>query len=273
MNSILTTSAALFCAGDDELSIPVTWFERAIRLLREYRMSPILFTAGGGDFKLDDCHLLADPGEELIKFEEVIKGRRGELEDALHSGVIYSLHLDTPWADAKWRSQWRANVGVSSTNLFLGVENELAPDPTALLRQAHELSKDMFDVRYGFAYMMPLADLPDCYAVGSGRYTFADFREEMRLRSEGRSRPKTADDLWQDELMGKKRHLTGLFRGAYPASVLSEAHVRAADLLAQPIGRLSKLDESLWLWELPESELPQGEKLLREKKLLVSQAS
>jgi len=91
-------------------------------------------------------------------------------------------------------------------------------------------------------------------------------------RRKGIRRHPTADELWHQELMGERRHLKGLFRGAFPASILSESHVRAAGLTSQAVGRLSELDNPLWLWELSESEIPQAQAMLEEKKLLVSQA-
>ena len=94
----------------------------------------------------------------------------------------------------------------------------------------------------------------------------------IRHRREWDLRKKSADELWADELNGKRRHLSGHFRGAYPASILSESHVRAANLKPQGVGRLSELDNSLWLWELSESEIPQAEAMLAQRKLLVSQA-
>lgn len=127
-------------------------------------------------------------------------------------------------------------------------------------------------MQYGFAYKMPLSDEPACYAAGIGRSSLADFRELLRQRSQGIARQKTAEDLWRDELFGKKRHLTGLFRDAYPASMLSEAHVRAAELVSQPIGKLTALDESRWLWVLSRDEIPAARAMLENKKLLVAQA-
>jgi hypothetical protein len=131
----------------------------------------------------------------------------------------------------------------------------------------------LLDVRYGFAYKMLLEECPDSYASGRHRTTFSEVREMIRHRRNWDKRQKTPDELWEEELYGQRRHLSGLFRGAYPASILSEAHVRAADLASHPIGELSQLDSALWLWELADSEIPTAQAMLEEKKLLVSQAS
>ncbi len=156
--------------------------------------------------------------------------------------------------------------------MYTGIDEELFSDPVALLRWAYEIAKDHFDVRYGIAYKMPLDDEPDCYAHGSVKRSAAEVLDIIRHRDEWERRKKTADELWQDELGNERRHLAGLFRGAYPASILSDAHVQAANLHSQPIGTLSKLDASLWLWELSDRELPKAEALLKENHVLVSQA-
>jgi hypothetical protein len=272
----MTTSVVLFFDAKQDQPIPITWYERALKMFDEYHFSPILFTAGGGDFELDDCHLLADGSDELYKWgePEPIVPRRAELVRALHDGVIYSLCLDTPRADGEDREGWHATVSASSINnrLYMGIDAELASDPSALVAHAYKIAKGLYDIRYGFGYKMPLADLPDCFATGSRRFTFSDFKELMREKREGIRREPTRDDLWKKELMDGRRHLIGLFRDAYPVNILSESHLRAADLLAHRIGKLSKLDDSLWLWQLSEEEIPQAQAMLDDKKLLVSQA-
>jgi hypothetical protein len=268
--SQMTTSA------DHHQAIPLTWYERAVQVFNEYRLSPILFTASGGNFELDDCWLLADEGADLYKWgePEPIVPRRGDLIAALQIGAIYDLGLDTPRADSEDRSEWHANVSSSSIDgeLYMGIDAELASDPSALVAHAYKIAKGLYDIRYGFAYKMPLADLPDCFATGSRRFTFADFKELMREKREGIRREPARDDLWKKELMDGRRHLSGLFRDAYPVNILSESHVRAVNLLPQKIGKMSQLDNALWLWELSDEEIPRAQAMLEDKKLLVSQA-
>lgn len=271
----ITTSVALFYPTEQGDTIPSSWYERALELFREHRLSPVLFTAGGGEFELDGCYVLADRGGDLFKWGEPIAARRDELIDAFQKEVVYTLALDSPQASARDRSEWRAKMSASSirNKLYVGIDEELVSDPALLLHRACEIARGLFDVRYGFAYKMPLAEEPDCYASGSRPFSFADFQEEMRLRREGVPRQESPDELWGDELMGPRRHLTGLFRGAYPVNVLSESHVRSAELNSRGIGRLSELGTSLWLWELSETEIPKAQALLEARKLLVSQAS
>jgi hypothetical protein len=269
-----TTSVALFSTAENRDPISPRFLERALEFFAAHKLSPVLFTAGGGQFELDDCNVFAARGGELHKWDEVIPARQCELVADLRKGVIYALGLDSPRDCAESRSDWRANVSVYSIGgeFFVRVDEELVPNHTDLVRRALSIGSGLFDLRYGIAYKMPLAKDPESYASGSGPYSFADFREDMRLRRAGIKKPKTPDDLWAEGLNGQRRHLTGLFRGAYLANVLSESHVRGADLLAHPIGKLSQLDASLWLWELSESEIPTAQAMLESKKLLVSQA-
>jgi hypothetical protein len=249
-----TTSAALFC--EPKHRVPSEWLERATALFAEYDLAPILFTAGGGGFELDDCYVLAESGNDLILWEELLPARCGGLLDALRKDEIYDLVLDSPRAGAPCRSDWRANVSAGNVGeLYLGIDEELISEPATLLRRAFEIAKGLFDAGYGIAYTMPLAEEPDCYASGSRRSSLADFRQMLDERRKGIRRQPTVDELWHQELIGERRHLKGLFRGAYPASILSESHVRGADLSSQAVGRLSELDKSVWLWELSESEI------------------
>jgi hypothetical protein len=262
----------LFFSPDQRRAIPLQWFEKAFGLFASYDLSPVLFTASGQDFLLDDCYLLAERGDYLAEWGEVIVARRGELVNALQNGNIEILGLDSPRPGGRDRSDWRANVqGSSSGDLYVGIDTSLVDDPSVLLRRAYEMAKGSFDVRYGIAYQSPLAQDPDCYAIGVAASTFSEVREMIRHRRERSHRKKNPDELWRDELMGEKRHLTGLYRGAYPASLLSESHLRTAALTSRGIGKLTELDASTWLWELSDSEILSAEKILESRGVLVSQ--
>ena len=93
--------------------------------------------------------------------------------------------------------------------------------------------------------------------------------EMIRHRAEGSQRKRSPDELWRDELDGTRRHLSGLFRGAYRASVLSESHLEAAGPSLWNVGKLSELGGALWLWELSESDMPVAERMLDERKALI----
>jgi len=268
----ITTSVAIYFKSEQGRSIPLRWFEEARNLFAERNLTPVLFTAEGGDFRLDDCYVLADHGNRLTIFGEVIESRGVELMDALQSGEIVSLGLDSPCSGAENREDWRANVSafLTSGECYIGIDERLAPDISALLRRAYSMAEGLFDVGYGIAYKLPLSQYPDGYASGFRGDSFSDVREMIHHRREWEHRKETPDELWRAELLGKRRHLTGFFRGAYPASVLSESHLKMAGLRSHTIGRLSELGQSLWLWELSDSELPLAEKLLETKGVLLS---
>lgn len=274
IEKLLTHSVALFGDCQNERTVPASWLTSAVALFQEHDLSPVLFTASGGGFEFDDCYLLGNANERLTKWEEVIVGRQQQLVQALQGNAIAYLGLDSPRADAAQRSEARACIDVDARNgeLYVGVETRLVSDPGALIRWACDQSKSLFNPRYGIAYQMPLADDPASYSVGARATTFAEFKQWLRERRSGIRRPPTPDELWADELRGRRRHLSGLFRRVYPANILSEAHVRGANLTEQSVGRLSKLDDSLWLWELSDAEIPQAEAMLEEKQLLVRQA-
>jgi hypothetical protein len=265
----MTTSVALFYCSDSEDAVPFAWFEQAVEIFNTYRLSPILFTAAGGHFEFDDCYLLADGGGKVYRWGDPmpIRPRRSRLIDALRNGAIYSLSLDTPRADSKSRSDWRAKLSASSVfgDFYIGLDEELVGDLVNLIRSACQVASGLFDIRYGFAYKMPLADDPDCYAIGSRSLSWSEVKQWIRRRNETPQAPPTADQLWRDEHSKRRRHLTGLFRGVYRANVLSESHVNAAELRSSPIGKLSEINDALWLWEVSDEEMPIAETMLRAK--------
>jgi hypothetical protein len=269
----LSSSVALFYDSRRHNAIPFDWYERALELFKEHELSPIMFTAAGGPFEYDDCYLLADGDGQLYRWgdPQPIKWCRSELVKALKDRVIYGLEFDAPRADGKNRSDWQAKLSWLGGNVYAGIDEEWGPDLVGWIRRAWKIAKGFVDIRYGFAYKMPLEEEPDCYATGSSRSTRAGLRDLLRDRRERIVPRPTPDDLWQKELSEERRHLSGYFRGVYPANLLSAAHVQAADLETARIGSLSPLDDSLWIWQLSVEEMPRAEEMLRDKNLLVAQ--
>jgi hypothetical protein len=268
----LTTSAALYFDGVS--AVPSEWFVNVRRFFAEQELQPILFTADGGGFVPDDCFLFDDAGRDLRIWGEVIPARAKELETAIQAGELLSLTLDVPSENGSDREDWTACASFAPEGVFyLGAEAHLLSNPVDALRRAIDIVAGAFEIRYGIAYQRNLADFPSGYAHGFVNTTFEELRAMIRNRGAWNSRQKRPDELWCDEIIGPKRHLVGLFRGAYPANILSEVHVQAADLRAHPIGTLSAIDTQLWLWELTPTEVPVAEAMLEAKKLLVRQVS
>jgi hypothetical protein len=65
-----------------------------------------------------------------------------------------------------------------------------------------------------------------------------------------------------------RRYLTGMFRGAYAASLLSDAHVKAP-VRSVGLGKLSEIQEGIWLWELAPEQIPVAQELLDKAGLII----
>jgi hypothetical protein len=268
----MTTSAALFFDAEQFNYVPLSWLERVQRLFVERNLVPVLFTAGGGDFQLDDCYILADSGSEIFLWGERISARGSELTNSLRAGVVSNLQLDSPRCRSTQRDDARLVASLSSTGgmFYVGADDDLVPSPADLLRCVCEIAQGLINFRYGFAFRRSLHQHPASYAAGQRSFSVAEAFEFIRRRKDWERRAKTADELWHDELMGQKRHLTGLFRDAYPANVLSEAHLTNAALRTSGVGKLMDLGGCLWLWELTEREVHTARKMLKDRGLLVA---
>jgi hypothetical protein len=268
----ITTSAVLYFLSEQYNFIPLRWLEKAREFFVEQHLSPILFTAYGDGFLFDDCYVLADDGHDLTLFGGTIQARGKELVQALQNERIQDLGLDSPIPDTEYREEWRAMVESSLVNgvCYVGIDRCLGPGISSLLCHLYRMATGLFDVRYGIAYELPHSQDPASYASGFRSMSLSKLQYMFRHRLEWDRRKKTPDELWSDELRGSRRHLSGLFRGAYPASVLSEAHIQAADLRSCGIGKLSPLDSSNWLWELSDSEIPIAERFLADRDVLIA---
>src|SRR5437016_3766315 len=144
----MTTSAALYFGLEQVQSVPLRWLERAREIFEIYDLSPVLFTADGGDFLLDDCYVLAEQGRNLVEWGDVVVARAGDLVDALRNGIVESLGLDSPRHGADDREDWRAMVLASATSgeCYIGIDEDLVPDPAILLNRVYDMAKDLFDV-------------------------------------------------------------------------------------------------------------------------------
>ena len=94
----MTRSAVLFSDATYPEPVSWNWFENAVKVFELLRMAPIFFTAGGGDFELDDCWLLEDDGPGIFRWgdpEPIHPGRIALLKN-LREGAIHTLALDSP---------------------------------------------------------------------------------------------------------------------------------------------------------------------------------
>lgn len=102
---------------------------------------------------------------------------------------------------------------------------------------------------YGIYYTMPFACGPLYYALGIGKYGAPEWLQENVGKF---------SSAWKDGKLSK-----GKFREVYPFNVLSPAHldvrvdnIRFEDwVIRGGHGRLSLLEQNVWIWEVEKSEL------------------
>ncbi len=248
----IVTSAALYLQANVGTSVPVRWLEIACRFFQDCGVYVDYFDTTCTDFPGDDAKNFASHKTRLI--------------ESLERGAVEYLGLGCVRPGSEDVEDWRirGSIELQSGVLYLGTEEEIVSDPAVLLQRAYELARIGLDVRYGIAYKSPLAEAPELYAAGTRLYSLSDMTREMLSR-----RKRTRLDAWFEERMGERRYLTGLFRGAYPASVLSDAHVRRANLRWLGLGSLSRIDTGLWLWELSDAEIPRADGVLDKLGVLV----
>ena len=234
------------------MALPLRWLDR-VRLLFESEQLPItVFSGSGGGFLMGEFHEFA--------------AKRRRLLDALERGSISDLCLQSMAITAGSVSDWDAMAFVCMSDglFYVGLGKHAVPSPGHLLSRACNIAMELFSVRYGIGYIMPSGDEPGGYAMGTTAYRISDVKEFLN---------STRGDIpvasWADEVTGARRHLRGYFRGAYPASVLSESHVRRAALQAENLGKLSPLGGRLWLWELSAAEIPKAERILDRAGVLI----
>lgn len=268
----LTSSATIYFSSDDHSSVPIEWYQRALQFFGELDVSPVLFTAGGGVFEVDDCYVLDDFKTTIRLFGEILIGRQRELEYDLEAGNVKSLMLDCPEQDATDRDEWRVMSDLSCHNgsLFMGATTSLVNDLARLMLRAHSTLVDLITPAYGYAFQMEHASHPDLYVNGSSRVLLADWRKAIRDRSAFQSRVETTDEMWSAELRWRKRYLQGLFRDAYPVNLLSASHMESGDICASGIGTVVPLAQ-VWMWHLDDSELEAARGWLADRNVLVCQ--
>jgi hypothetical protein len=156
---------------------------------------------------------------------------------------------------------------------YLGIEQSRFSSVSALLQTALVIGRELPKIGYGIGYVFPRARGPDFY---TGGIIFGTKFEGSRAQRDAEYQRITA---WGHEMIRRKRYLTGMFRGAYPASILSKGHINAVlykgfltrevTLRVSGLGRLTLLAQGCWLWELSESEIPEAEEALDKAGLLI----
>src|SRR5262249_47458347 len=144
---------------------------------------------------------------------------------------------------------------------FLGVDAAKIGDHARLLRSAYAIAGAELGVKYGISYKQLRSEGPDCYAAGVLYGSLSNIKD-WNGANDATERRLAA---WRDDKYGHRRYLTGLFRGAYPASIIQFQHFAALERFASgryPGKVTSLVENNLWIWELTDSEMLQAETLL-----------
>jgi hypothetical protein len=248
----IITSAALYFQADAGSAVPSRWLEIACGLFQDRGLPVDYFDTTCGDFAGDDVR--------------DFRAQKTRLIESLERGAVEYLGLGCFRPGSQDVEDWRIRISIEMLCgvLYVGAEEEIVSQPAALLRSACAFTRAGLAVRYGIAYKSRLVESPELYAAGTRLYSLSDVTKEMLTR-----RNRTRLDAWFEEKMGERRYLTDLFRGAYPASVLSDAHVRRASLRSLGLGSLSRIDTGLWLWELSDAETPTADGVLDKLDVLI----
>jgi hypothetical protein len=184
----------------------------------------------------------------------------------LESGTISRLDLFASLPNYKQIAfGWSGCVSLDFARgvFYIGADARKAPRLADLLQRSYSFVVS-FGIKYGFAYSRSPNLGPFLYAVGmiAGLdYSSEDEDEANSIAA------------WRNEMNDRRRYLRGSFRGVYPASVLSSAHVHEilddSALREVGTGSLQKLDESCYLWVVESTEVQKMEELLHRKGLLI----
>lgn len=257
------TSAALYFTPTSMRSVPQSWVEGAFASLERMGLP-------AQEFALTTTDRDTAGPREFGK-QRSLATRRRSLERELNRNNISVLGL---YANPERRSDlvmdWYglAYIDMDGGHCFLGLPREKMPSPTEMLRSAYALYAGIPDPLYGIAYFHDRQKGPDFYAIGFlANWPEVVFDAEAMAAGDRISK-------WAHEGSGGRRYLRGWFRQAYPANLLSQAHVDAPlgddlTLRTANIGRLTPLDSGRWLWELEDEEIPVAEAALAKARLLI----
>lgn len=248
----IVTSAALYFPTSAETTVQLRWLEIARAFFKDCGADITYFDTRCVDFSADDAQDF--PLHEVHLMRSL---RRGAVEYLGLGAIVPGTSDVEDWSI-------RVSIDCGSGMLYVGTEEEIVFRPSELLRRAHVFAQVGIDVRYGISYKSTLAEAPELYAAGARLYSLRDVARELATEHE-----RTLLDAWFEEMIGEKRHLKGFFRGAYPASAISDAHVSRTHLESLGVGALSQLDAGLWLWVLSDREIPTADRLLDKLGVLI----
>jgi hypothetical protein len=259
MSDPLISCAALYFGSDNCQSVPLFWLNAAFDSFKSVNVSLDYFSVIGTTlFSPDETYDLSQYKNRLLQ--------------AVAEGVVRDIGLYCNPDPNTPRSAWRAmaSVEIATGVLFVGMDQAQFPDQVWLLRFAYSLAGHVLGVRYGISYNEHLARGPDGYALGM---SYLLSLGQIRHRLHGLEQEDRQLNVWRNEIQGQRRYLTGLFRGVYPASIISSSHLTnlRATFAGKPIpGNLEALlDKEVWVWTLSDAEVGVVSHVLRSRCLVV----
>jgi hypothetical protein len=246
----LIISAALYFEPQKGRFVSLSWFEGVLSLFKHFGL------------KVSEFELLAAGINDDAVYS--YEADRVKLISALSTSSVRNLGLYSSLNLDGVRESWRAMASVElEGGIFLfGVDEALVESPSLLLGDLVGLCRSFINIGYGICYHCGANDHPFEYATG------------VRVCSLSGALGERNDDLsnWLRERQGSRRYLKGLFRGAYPASVLSAEHIRAIRQTPgrplENLGAFVDLGGGITLWKLLDSEIGLAEPLLGQLGLL-----
>src|SRR5260370_252879 len=236
----LIQSAALYGEADGKGHVPVEWLDGALDLLRSCGLH------------VREYGVVDNPvcPEGMYPF----RGDDPQLASAIRTGSLRSLEL---YCHSRKRRNllfdWEGVVSIdlSESDIHVGLPATCVLTLDELLRRTYALAKPLASWRYGIGYFRSSRKAPSLYAAGIlGGSLYPDPGETEKDRER--------IGCWYRELLfaSRRRHLKGHFRDVYPANLLSAEHVQARlgggkTLLTSGLGRLTPVDQGLWICPLP----------------------
>jgi hypothetical protein len=254
----LIQSAALYCHEGGPGHVTREWLEGAINLLRSHGQRVREYAVADNPVCSEGTYDFRDNDPQL--------------DAAIRSGALRSLYLYCHSHKLRgllfsWEGAASINLAEGNAHVGLPVMGDVSLDE--LLRQTYLLSKPFALWQYGIGYFRSSEKAPSLYAagiLGGTRYPDPNESEEDRERI----------GCWYRELLfaGRRRHLRGYLRDIYPANLLSTEHVnaRAGDnktLLTAGWGTFTPLDDGIWIWTVPDEDIPEARATLLRADLLI----
>jgi hypothetical protein len=251
----LIHSAALYGRRGSPGHVSLKWLEGTVDLLRSFGLRVREYGISANRVCAEGTYAFQDNNPELHAALHTESVR--SLELYCHSRKRRDLLMDWEGAAILDFAEGDAQVAVPASRCMRLDD---------LLRRTYTLAKPLALWKYGIGYARSSLKAPALYAVGiaggAGYYDTYDPEDNKRI------------GCWFRELLFARRHLEGYFRDVYPANLLSVEHVNAQigknkTLLTAGWGEFTQIDDAMWLWTVPDKDIPKARAALRRARLLI----